>query len=349
MSVKPNAKLQHVKNAKNTKNANAIIIFGVLALLLFIIAMVLTFSRGQENQTSCAGKLNNNIKYNCYLSYALKSGNATICNELNSTYANDCILYVATNYSSVNDCNLIGNKTVKQNCISNLSILKNNPGYCSYLDANAYSQCIYNDAKAENFTNYALCNKITNSSQKNICLSTYYFKLTYSSGGNYCGYITNKPNYSVLYNMIYFTNQNITAINNAYQYTYYNITPYAYCVSYVAYISKNQNLCSTLNSSNNTLCKSAFTQKILNTSISNVKNECLNQNATLRSLCLYSIEIYTATTSKNVSECMQINNTMYQYSCISNIAQTYNDLNYCTYINNDSARYDCNLLIGNYS
>ena len=346
MSVKPKAKSQHVKNAKNS---NALIIFGIVAIFLFIVAMVLTFSRGLENQSSCAGKLNNNIKYNCYLSYAIKSGNASICNGLNSTYATDCILYVATNYSNVKDCNLIGNKTAKQNCISNLSVLANNPEYCSYLSMDAYNQCIYNNAKAGNFTNYALCNEITNSSMKNICLSTYYFKLTYSSGNNYCNYITNKPNYSILYNMVYFTSQNITAINNAYQYTYYNITPYAYCVSYVAYVSQNQNLCNALNSSNNTLCKSAFSQKLSNNSISNVKNECLNQNATLRSLCLYSVEIYNATASKNVSECMQINNTMYQYSCISNIAQKYNDSNYCTYINNNSARYDCSLLLGNYS
>ena len=256
------ASKHRVGTKKRIKYDDKLMAFGAIAIFLFIIAILLMFFNSSSNVFSCSNKITANVKYNCYLNYALKNDNITVCNQLSSLYSSECMLAVAINYSDINYCKTIPNASIKFGCISSISLSENNPSYCNYLNGSMYDQCIYNSAKAVNFTNYSLCNELGNLSQKNTCLSVYYFRLTYKSGNNYCNYITNKPNYSILYNMVYFTNQSLISINNAYEYTYYNVTPYAYCISYVAYKSNNQNLCDILNNTNNTLCKNSFLTKI---------------------------------------------------------------------------------------
>ena len=198
----------------------------------------------------------------------------------------------------------------------------------------------------QNFTNNNTCLLLTNKSDQRVCHAVYYYRQAINSQPALCNRLPTVPNSTILYNMVYYTNKNLSDIYNTYIYSYYNITPYGYCVSNIAYKNNNESLCTTLTGYNMTLCQNSFIKPI-NKSINN--NICANQSLDIQSLCEYGIKTYNATKAKNITECESLNSSGYVYSCIASIAQYYNQTKYCAYINNSTDASNCVLLVNNHT
>lgn len=328
-----------------------LILFGV-ALILLIVAGFLLFVKSATSSSgisSCKSIILAKQKYECYATLATKSLNASICSFVGtqSGYLS-CISYIAEATLNVTTCGRI-NSTYPQYdlCVQNVSYSKDQVSDCLMLKGQNESSCAYLLAQKNGFSSLNDCNQISNLSSRGICDDIYYYNIaTVTRTPSYCALLPNVTNSTLLSTIVSkgYTNQSAASVDY-FSYSALNITPKQFCYYKLAQSLGNLSYCSYSGPTLGTFCAYSVHNNQSNSTISansifntaNITALCSQQTGPLQGICAFGIYSALAVSGKNASACLQISNTSYQYSCIGELANRYNQSSYCNYIYNSIA------------
>lgn len=327
-------------------------LYAVAAAVLVVVAVLVLLLSGSSNGfQSCSGKLLPQAKYSCYEYYANSTGNASICSNLNglgAQYSDQCFYAVALAHSNASACSSISSQYLASRCVSNVSVSSGNALDCTPLPEPDKSACSYAVAKSLGFPSLEACNGIANASVSLTCESMYYYNAALATANlSYCSRIPEQPDSAALNAMM---STSSSDQENMALYNYYNITPRGYCYSKVAYITGDRQACSSLQTADASLCLSAFAASNYSSmNLSTLKGYCSNASSypEVQEACVDSVTLYGAVSTKNVTACLEMNQTGLQYTCVVDIATRYNDASYCSYLNGTSAQSSCQMSVQN--
>ena len=343
-------KRKHVNPFSNEKERRLLLM--AIAGLLFVVAigaLILTTVAGSSGLGACKNIILVENRDNCIYNLANRTSNYTICSNLPRSYSYQCIAAVAEKVGDPKICSRINSSDFQfDNCIYNVSYVRDNESDCLVLNNENQSTCAFNIAKRNQFNNQDDCNPITNASQKSLCFSIYYYNTAVVHNvSSDCALLPNEVNGTILATLVTrdFQNNQTGNLTSYLGYSELNVTPISYCYFNVATAHNNKTLCASASGLIQNSCYSHFipvNNSTSNSSITNVTQLCANAPSYVQGICTYSAYTDQAVAEKNVSSCLQITNSSYQQSCIVQIAQKYGDSSYCDYIqNNVTAQQAC--------
>lgn len=346
---KPKPKSKH----KLSELERRLIMLGV-ALVMVAIAIAIVVQGAAVHSTalsSCKSIIFTADRYDCYATLAYKTSNASLCGLIGTSKGStSCVMAIAENTKNVTTCSKISSSSDQYAyCIENVSSSDNDAGYCTMLNSSTESVCAYSIAKKENFNELSECSIISNVSLRNQCDYIYdYSSANLLKQTSYCALLPNVTN-STLFSTIISKGGTSNSTENVSYLAYYslNITPRSFCYYRLAYSLKNASYCGYTNGELNEACISSVNQTNSTASnytlnLTNINSLCSSEAIYAQGVCKYGLYTDLAISGKNVSICMQLSNSSYQYSCIGNLAAKYNDSSYCNYISgNVSAQQAC--------
>ncbi len=327
-------------SANRPLNLRMAMLFAAILAAIAISVIVLTLPNPGVSQ--CSHKVIMQSKYQCYTYYAIKEDNVSVCNGVQGLYRDECINAFAYNRSAIGACGMINYTPYKVYCFTGISAIRKNASGCSALTEPNRSMCLFGVAASLNFSTFQECTAITNTSYKSRCNSMYYFnRATRSMNASYCGYLPGYNNTDVLADVMG-VSTNLTGAVNFALYSNYNLTPFEYCYSRLAFLKHNISECYFLSGAPASICESQFANPSYSAvNISNMTASCGSLPADEQQLCLSGVSIYNALITKNMSICNKLNSSDSQYTCAVDIASKYGNATYCSYLTNSTLANNC--------
>ncbi len=317
-----------------------VMVSAVIALLL-IAMFALLLTKPTNTLSSCGSRVLPGLKYSCYEYFANQTKNASICNNIPTPMRYTCISNVALISSNSGICTQSSlPSSYASSCLNAVGIATRNSSVCAEISGTNESACAYGIAEAMNFSSASACSYINNNSLMNECYAKYYYEEAASTSQyTYCNSLPNVPNTTIMVDMLA-TSSNMSLISDAYIYTEDNVTPMGLCYSNVAYLTKNQSLCSLLTGISSQLCAAPFAaSKTFNES--QLLSSCSSVPSDLYSVCVEGVQTDEALQNKNVSICLSMNQSSFKDSCISELAAKMDNSTYCSYISNSTLQQSC--------
>ncbi len=360
------------------KKEPQLINYGIIALALVVVAVVLTFAHGGgAGVGQCNGILLSSYRYGCLGALAISSNNYTLCSGLPSQYSDACFTAIAQNTENQTLCNRLSTPQGSYNCAYGIANETGSYSACTSLSGGSEDNCLTSIGVAKADVN--ACNDITNASNSMACRYSVELRSALTAGSPMgCIQVTNSTNSSLT--------ASVAAYSGIYQYSgasgrssglggalssfqqsadyvqflpNVSYSPRDLCYLYFASATGNATYCGRVpNFTVSRLCnesvESQLAQEITqsnlggkvgvnSTALGNLTNisaaECANLTLS-KSTCNALSKIYNAVSTRNQSACAALAGT-YQYQCYSSLARAYQNSTYCGYISNASANGAC--------
>jgi hypothetical protein len=332
-------------------------IYLVVGLLVVAAALYLYVGFPRDSYQACSSIAYTNQKVSCLDALAYSSENISICRSVPGSDAQGlCMSRVAEKLGNVGACNEMSHgSSYFVGCIENLSESGKNISGCTALNGSLEYQCSLDVITSVGYSNLNDCSAIQNGTFEEECTSLYYYSKAQSSRQpSYCGQIVYSDNATVS-DIIQQSGPELAGYYPILAYSL-NLTAGDYCYMNLAYETMNQSICASVGGYGSTQCQSLVATESTNSSAaksnysaSNLTSACGYAKGNVSQICDYALTIASAVSEKNVTKCSSVNSTPLQYSCITTIADDYNDSQYCSYINNSTFRQGCLISIYNES
>jgi len=319
------------------------LITAILLIVAFsmIVTTTITSSSGLRG---CQSIVLSPQRNDCLALLANKTKNYSVCSYMSrQPLADACIRTVAYNSNDVSICSRMSTFSNQySSCISDISYAQNNINSCTRLKGDNASSCAYAIARKNGFNSLTYCNLISNTTKRNLCSFTTYFRTAVNSKAPYyCSLLPNTTN-STLLNNIVPASTNKSASDFVYL-SALNMTARSYCYYNLAITYNNKTLCGFTQGVIASVCSSRFNATVqANLTFTNLTSLCATAPSYAKSLCSFALFTQKAIAQKNVTSCFQIKESAFQNSCIVQLAAKYNDTSFCNYIaRNDSVQSAC--------
>ena len=324
-----------------------LLVGGVIAAALVVVAaFTLIASGGGTPLSRCRGVVLSQQRYSCLEQLANSTSNASVCSYLPGIYQAGCVSGVAARTGNLSVCSQVeSNESYYSACIFGVSNSTVSASECGLLADPYKSECLYNIASKENFTNAEICSGISNTTLNSDCTDKADYNYAVKNGDlGYCAMLPNTQNYSLISYMV--GNGAASVLNFSSPLAFINSTPQQYCRYRIAKLTYNESACAGLGGYLSLICSSNF-QSLQTTSgaskitLQNVSSLCASTPSFASTLCAYAIYTYIAVANENASICKSIGLPASQYGCYAGIALRYKNSTYCSYIGNTTARVSC--------
>jgi hypothetical protein len=340
---------RHTGESLTTESERRLLLVGI-TLILFVLALTTLFARTVFSSSalqSCKSILLEQEKNNCIYELANRTSNYSMCSYLSPNQGSyRCIATVAKSRKNVSICTIINSNDIQySNCVENVSYENNNINECLLINGTNVSGCIFNIARKDNFTNIDYCNAISNTSQRSLCSSIYYYTTAVGArASNYCASLPDTTNATLLSLLVTKDNINESAATtfSFIGISSINVSPMSYCYYKVAASTGNKALCSLTRGPIQSECYGALSNTTISANtITSANDLCTSAPSYLRGICNYTVFTEKALAEENASACLLILNKTYSDTCIVQLAAKYRDNSYCSYINNTNDSQTC--------
>lgn len=330
-----------------------LVALGLVALAAFSIILS-SGARSASIQARCGSLVFQSDRYNCLLSAAISTRNASMCGSLQGSYADECYMGIAQNTSNSALCSSIKYSNLSNQCFYSIANSTMNPETCKGISSGLETYCIYHIATETNST--ATCSLLGTRQEQLYCNSTIYFNAALDGKDPaLCAriYTNNYTNatYAIMQNSTLGQHEglvfNVTqVVEDA---IFFNKTLGArdLCYTSIAFEDGNNASCIYIQDPNlEATCQSDAPAH------TNSTNSSLNYTQLLElcsatpgnnTQCVYGAMTIHAAETGNVSICKSIPSA-YAYSCFYDLASRYNNAKYCSFITNATLSSTC---IGN--
>ncbi len=330
--------------------ASITIILMVVAAASLLIGKV----QGGTNLASCKRIILAAQRYSCIGALANSTGNYSLCGMLPTQGASyGCLNTIAMAKGNASICKGIGDGSLLASCITNVS-LSTGKDSCGDLGQPNASECMFELARNDRFSNITSCTAITNSSLRSMCGSIYYYgKALSGRNQSYCAMVPNDTNSADISSII---TRDYTQANANYSslipYLSINASARDFCYLSIAESTRNESLCSEASNSLSGLCSETVNATLhYNETIGNITRAasnitdtaalCSSEPSYAKPVCLFSVFTEKALSEQNASLCSSIGNETMVQSCIVDVAAHFGNSGYCKYITNTTAYEAC--------
>jgi hypothetical protein len=339
--------------AESIEHNKHVLYIALTAIILLLALLSVVFGNHGTQLQRCEGVIVGQQKATCLNALAGMTKNASICGQIAYAQLHDsCITGIAESVSNVMLCGQDSSAGYRTACILSISNSTHDAEDCALVGAPYNSTCVYDVESSLGFPSAQGCTPIENATLRHECTYLYDYGYAAASGNaGYCAALPYARNMTLLSAMLTGTN---TSSSQLMELSVINATPQNYCYYRLAVQTHNSNLCNDTSGFINQLCEKALSGVVAPpNATANMTNvtACLKVPSDLRVACEYGMLSAEATSSKNISKCMQIANItgspLYQYSCITTFATHYDEQSYCSYISNSMVEQECVISVEN--
>ncbi len=342
--------MQKASKANSITVRQKLILYIILVVIILLLALVSTIMvQGKSPQQKCASIILEQNKISCFTNLAVSTNNASICSNLNGSYAASCYEAVAYNSGNSNICKeaLASYMPVGIDCIEHFVNLTGNSILCNLLSGQNFQNCFFDAALSSG--NISLCSFA--GANESLCISS----VSLSNALKYkniflCKYVSPSANASTVHSILSNSRTKINETLMGYGFSLlsygYNISARDLCIINVADELENKSYCASLNSSiAGQLCYQFVAPPPVPKQVNYTAllNSCSNAGS-FAGVCRASVLISEAINTKNPSLCNELNQTL-SWDCFTTLARTYDNVSYCGYIKNATVNNACILTV----
>lgn|GEM_PF-3322403 len=330
-----------------------------IVVLFVLLALIATFAEPHASSSlaRCNDILLVQSRYSCLYSLAVSTKNSSICGSVAEPLSDECYSNVAELTLDPGKCTGIADYNMAYSCVLWIANKTDSYRACDKLSGSFASSCI--ESLASERDNATACNAITNQTEEELCSSGIYLgDASMMKNASYCALVQDTDNQNQVSRMVSLA-QKVLQSEAGQSLGFGNLGPLQYIeesgggysskeVCYLSAAAASNNASSCYMISNETLRDLCNTYGYQQTTSSNATQNatvpmdlCAGESGANLTSCEALSNIVEAVTSKNLTKCADITDSLLEYQCYTSMAYAYNDTTYCGYIQNATANQAC--------